>query len=105
MTPQSTDAGRMVSVVEMRTFDGDRTETWARFVLRPDGTVEIVGKTPDAIRTADELTARGVPGTRGSIVTRDRGLEFLRLLAENFRGSREFATRVMEMPEADALAL
>jgi hypothetical protein len=88
----------------MRAFDGETTRTWARFVL-VDGSIRIVGTDAAAIATADQLTARGLPGPRGTIVGRDRGLEFLRLLAENFRGSREHATRVIEMDEADALRL
>jgi hypothetical protein len=92
---------RRVSVVEMRAFDGETTTTWARFVLLGDGTIRVVGKSDNDIRAADEMTARGVPGARGAIVTRDRGIEFLRLLAENFRGSAELATPVFEM-DADA---
>jgi hypothetical protein len=94
-----------VYVVEMRAFNGETTTTWARFVLLSDGTIRIVGKTDNDIRVADEMTARGVPGAQGAIVRRDRGIEFLRLLAENFRGSIEFATPVFEMEEDAALVM
>jgi hypothetical protein len=102
--PAAPSPGR-VSVVEMRAFDGETTTTWARFVLLGDGTIRIVGRTDNDIRVADEMTARGVPGARGAVVTRDRGLEFLRLLAENFRGSVELATPVFEMDADAALVL
>lgn len=90
-----------LSVVEMRTYQGTSEVAWARFVLMPDGMIRIIGKTENDIRVADRLTARGVPGARGAVVTRERGIEFLGLLAENFRGSYEWATKVFEM-DADA---
>jgi hypothetical protein len=89
----------------MRSYQGTTETTWARFVLMPDGSIRIVGKTENDVRVADRLTARGVPGARGAIVTRDRGLEFLGLLAENFRGSYEWATKVFEMDADAALTL
>jgi hypothetical protein len=105
MTQSAAPSPGRVSVVEMRAFDGETTTTWARFVLLGDGTIRIVGKSDNDIRVADEMTARGIPGARGAIVTRDRGIEFLRLLAENFRGSAEFATPVFEMDAEAALVM
>jgi hypothetical protein len=98
------DAGRL-SVVEMRSFDGENDVTWARFVLLPDGTIRVIGRTENDVSAADHYTARGLPGPRGTIVTRDHGLDYLRLLAENFSGSRNYATRVFEMDADDALRL
>ena len=87
---------RTVSVVELRSLESphEKPETWARFVLCSDGHVRVVGNTPNAKRYAEKITANGVPGPRGTYVKREAGLEFLQLLAENFRGSREWATRV-----------
>ena len=98
---------RSVSVVEIRKLipPSTRPVTSARFVLLADGTMIIVGRTPEATQAVEELTAQGVPGPGGTYIKMDAGMEFLRLLAENFRGSRLWATTVFEMEEDKALEI
>lgn len=94
---------RRCLAVELRAFDGERTETMARFVMAEGGKVEIFAPTENAVQVTDEMTANGIPGPMGTMVTRDAGMEFLRLLAQNFRGSRFYATEILEMAESDAM--
>jgi hypothetical protein len=95
---------KTVQVVELREYDGTTETTVARFVLTPGtGQVSIIGCTKNGARTAETLAGAGVPGAMGRTVTRDAGIEYLRLLRENFRGSRLFATDVFEMAEQEAM--
>ena len=96
---------RRVSVVEFRLFDGVREKVVTRFVLTADGTVVTVAPTEHYRNVSDETVASGVPGPGNTYVKRDAGIEFLKLLAPNFRGSRFFATKVFEMDEADAMTI
>ena len=83
-------------------MDDNGTYTSARFVLTAGGIV-IVGPTENAIKAAEQTVAGGVPGPKGTYVKLDAGIAFLRLLAPNFRGSRFWATQVVEMDEEEAM--
>jgi hypothetical protein len=94
---------RRLSVVEFRSFDGQREKLRARLVLVPDGTIVTVAPTDHYRRVVDKDLEHGVPGPRSTYVKRDAGLAFLELLAPNFRGSTYYATKVFEMDETDAM--
>jgi hypothetical protein len=96
---------RPLSVVEFRSFDGVREKILTRFVLTSDGVVITVAPTEHYRKVSDETVENGVPGPGNTYVKRDAGIEFLELLAPNFRGSRFFATKVFEMDEDEALTL
>ena len=72
-------------------------------MLTHDHGIVIVGPTPHAVVVAEETVAGGLPGPGGTYVQRDAGMEFLRLLPVNFRGSHFFATKVFEMDEDEAM--
>lgn len=94
---------RRVSVVEFRSFDGEREKVRARLVLTADGAVVTVASIEHYGRVVDKDLEHGVPGPGKTYVKRDAGLVFLELLAPNFRGSRYYATKVFEMDEPDAM--
>jgi hypothetical protein len=94
---------RRLSVVEFRSFDGEREKLRARLVLTPAATIVTVAPTEHYRRVVDKDLEHGVPGPRGTYVKRDAGLAFLELLAPNFRGSTYYATKVFEMEETAAM--
>jgi hypothetical protein len=96
-------ASRRVSVVEFRSFDGEREKVRDRLVLTSDGTVVTVAPIEPYRRVVDKDLELGVPGPGKTYVKRDAGLAFLTLLAPNFRGSTYYATKVFEMEEPDAM--
>lgn len=94
-----------VKAVELLRRDDQRAVSKiARFVLGSDGGVEIVELAPNGKAVAESLIEKGIPGPQFQVVRRDQGELFLRLLKEAFRGSRLWASDVMEMSEADARA-
>jgi hypothetical protein len=93
----------MVKVVELRSFDGKQTKKYARFVLLPDGKLEVVGLVENGARTAIDMLKNGMPGPQNRVVKMDEGPLFLTLLPQNFRGSRFSATGVFEMEKDEAL--
>jgi hypothetical protein len=96
-------SARRLSVVEFRSFDGEREKVRARLVLAPDGTIVTVAPIEHYRRVVDKDLEHGVPGPRSTYVKRDAGLAFLELLAPNFRGSAYYATKVFEMEETAAM--
>jgi hypothetical protein len=94
-----------VKAVELLRFDDNRAiQKVARYVLNADGTIEVVGITGNGKRVAEDMIANGIPGDGFELVKPDQGEKFLRLLKSAFRGSRIWASDVMEMSEADARA-
>jgi hypothetical protein len=94
----------VVNTVELRGRSSSGTEErYARFVLLPDGSVVVVGLRRGGKDLAEELTRHGVPGPIDGMITRADGLAFLNALREAFRGSRLWATPVVQMTAREAL--
>jgi hypothetical protein len=93
---------RKAPIVEFRHLKDTGQYIAARFVLTDAGIV-VVGPTENSVKAAEETVTGGLPGPGGRYVQRDEGMEFLRLLTINFRGSRFWATPVVEMDEEEAM--
>lgn len=90
----------MAKVVELMRRKGDgNTECLARFVLTADGSVDILGVHPNGAALAEDLVREGIPGPGDRMVQRAEGLTFLAHLREAFRGSRLWATDVLEVDD------
>jgi len=88
-------------VVELRAMDGDlKLQTYARFVLGDDGTVQVVGVTPNGRNTALSLIRDGIRGP-GRVLTLADGPVFLKYLEQAFRGDRLWCTEVLELDLPD----
>jgi hypothetical protein len=86
-----------MKVVELQEMnDKMETRTYARFVLTDDGSVEIVGVTPNGKSVADDLVRDGIRGP-GRVLTPKDGELFLKYLSVAFRGIRLWATEIREM--------
>lgn len=95
----------VVNTVELRgRSSSGAEERYARFVLLPNRNVVVVGLRPGGKDLAEELTRHGVPGPVDGMLTPADGLAFLNALREAFRGSRLWATPVMQMTASEALA-
>lgn len=87
-----------MKVVELKAMDEHMaTRTYARFVLREGGVVEIVGVTPNGKDVAEDLVRDGIRGPGGRVLTLADGELFLKYLAQAFRGIRLWADDVREM--------
>jgi hypothetical protein len=87
-----------MKVVELQGMDENAvTHTYARFVLRDGGDVEIVGVTAQGKGLAEDLVRDGIRGPEGRVLTPKDGELFLKFLAQAFRGTRLWANDVREM--------
>lgn len=87
-----------MKVVELQGMDENAaTRTYARFVLRDDGNVEIVGVTANGKGLAEDLVRDGIRGPAGRVLTPRDGELFLRYLAQAFRGTRLWANDIRDM--------
>ncbi len=91
----------ITKVVELKMLTADEVVVpQARFVLA-GGVVRTVLLDALAEEQIRELIERGVPST-GRILRPADGIEFLEVLPGRFVGSRLWATKLMDMDEAEA---